>query len=350
MSQWRFAIALLGFFVAQTWQVLNWDIGPDQLNLVYQLPADGVVAAMVGVGGALIVVACERVIPSSRGRAVVTILLGLAFTVLLVNRAVAVRERQVADAVRPINHDRSVLAAGFAARRIVGGGLARVESDAIVVGDWEQVTVGWYRQFIEGAPAIQMYYPVTNLRAALADHPSRPVWLAARTDVPANRRLSMDGPFIRVRTTADVRKAVPSGAVSASHRFDDAIELVGFEWSDRAGLRSPEYDAAADVLAVTLYWRALGMQRGDLSISLRLVDGAGRTVAQQDNAAPVLSLYPTSRWAPDEIVGDYYELPFRSLPPGEYRVHLRVYEVRADAFRDLRVGTADFAEVAIVRR
>jgi hypothetical protein len=345
-------VVLAAFFGLQSWQVLNWDVGPDQLNVVYELPAHLVLAVWLGLGVLAIGAGIARMLPrSEQVRAAPVAAVGLlALTWLGVrgaNGLLTVR----ANALHPVNHDRSVLADGYEARRIVGGGLARVDPNAVVVGDWEQATVVWYLQFVEGAkPDVQVNYPVTNLGAALNDYPGRPIWLMARTAVPPDRRLSADGPFVRVGRADEVAVVIPRDARTRAARFEDALELVGVAYADRLGRRVADPDAAGDVLPVTLYWRALGPSRKDLSVSVRLVDEVGRIAAQQDNASPVLSLYPTSRWREDEVVGDYYELPFRSLAPGRYRLEVRVYLVEGGTFRDLAVGGREYADVQTVVR
>jgi hypothetical protein len=357
-------LALAGFFVLQSWQVLNWDVGPDQLNLVYQLPAHLVVAIWLGLGVAAF---ADGVAFATGGRgqaaalrepggaasgvgAAAMAVAAVAVVGWLGLRGMRELDAQRARAIAPINHDRSVLADGWAARRIVGGGLARVEPNAVVVGDWEQATVAWYLQLVEGqAPNVQVNYPVTNLPFTLKDFSDRPIWLMARTAVPDDRRLSGDGPFVHVTTKERFAVAPPADAAPAAGRFEDSLELVAIAYADRMGARVTSPDRGGDVLPITLYWRALGPTRRDLSISVRLITPDGRIAAQQDNAAPVLSLYPTSRWAEGEVVGDYYELPYRSLPPGDYRLEVRVYLVDG-GFRDLRVGASDHADVATVTR
>jgi hypothetical protein len=351
LARWpRAFLVLAAYLAAQSWQVLNWDVGKDQLNVVYQLPAHLIVATWIGLGAAALGWLAAR-LPL---RGVGPLVAGLAAAALLVwvaLRAGRELDAQRARAIQPVNHDRSQLAAGFQARRLVAGGLARVEPNAVVVGDWEQATVVWYLQLVEGAkPDVQVNYPVTNLPAALDDYPDRPIWLMARTAVPPDRRLSADGPFVRVAAGDRPSAAPPPDARPIGARFEDALELVGLRYGDRLGRSVAAPDPDGDVLPLTLYWRALGAARRDLSVSVRLIGADGRIAAQQDNAAPVLSLYPTSRWREGEVVGDYYELPYRALAPGEYRLELRVYQVDAAGFRDLRVGAADHAVAGEVTR
>lgn len=359
LLRWPRAFVVLMLFAAiQSWQVLNWDVGPDQLNVVYELPAHLVLAASIGLA---VAAAAEPVgwLAGRIGRPGWSAAAGggvagaaaLVLTLWLGQRGVGQWQAQATAAIRPVNHDRAVLADGWIARRIVAGGTARVEPNAVLVGDWEQATIVWYRQLVEGiGPDMQVYYPVENLGAAIEDFPTRPIWLMARTAVPADRRLSGDGPFVRVGPPDRWATAPPSNTVAVEARFDDQLALVAVGYADRLGARVLAVDPGGDVLPLTLYWRALGPSRKDLSVSVRLIDGSGRVAAQQDNGAPVLSLYPTSRWRDGEVVGDYYELPYRSLAPGQYRLEVRVYLVENGGFRDLRVGGTDHAELPPVRR
>jgi hypothetical protein len=63
---------------------------------------------------------------------------------------------------------------------------------------------------------------------------------------------------------------------------------------------------------VLLAWQALTPPTQDWSVSVRLTQG-GREIAQLDRTHPVFGAYPTTRWAPGEVVADAY--PF-TLPPG----------------------------------
>ena len=62
-----------------------------------------------------------------------------------------------------------------------------------------------------------------------------------------------------------------------------------------------------------------------MKVSARLVDGAGKVVAQ-DDGVPVHFTYPTTAWVPGERVEDVYDL---ALPPtateGAYGILLILY-------------------------
>jgi hypothetical protein len=77
-----------------------------------------------------------------------------------------------------------------------------------------------------------------------------------------------------------------------------------------------------------LIWQALAPPSQDWAVSVRLLQG-GQEIAQLDREHPVSGAYPTSRWAPGEVVADTY--PF-ALPPGAAPdgIKILVYRKLAD--------------------
>ena len=71
-------------------------------------------------------------------------------------------------------------------------------------------------------------------------------------------------------------------------------------------------DRATGETVALLIWQALAPPSQDWAVSVRLLQG-GQEIAQLDREHPVSGAYPTSRWAPGEVVADAY--PF-ALPPG----------------------------------
>lgn len=109
--------------------------------------------------------------------------------------------------------------------------------------------------------------------------------------------------------------------------FDDKIALLGYEVQpgkprkrltalDGAAVRET---AAGQGLQINLFWRALGTLDRDYTLSLSVLDGTGRQVAQQERSLRKED-YPTSRWQPGELVIDLADLPLPPLDPGAYRV------------------------------
>ena len=85
--------------------------------------------------------------------------------------------------------------------------------------------------------------------------------------------------------------------------------------------------ATGETLAL-LIWQALAPPSQDWAVSVRLLQG-GQEIAQLDREHPVSGAYPTSRWAPGEVVADAY--PF-ALPPGAAPdgIKILVYRKLAD--------------------
>ena len=70
-------------------------------------------------------------------------------------------------------------------------------------------------------------------------------------------------------------------------------------------------DRATGETVALLIWQATAPPSQDWAVSVRLPQG-GQEIAQLDREHPVSGAYPTSRWAPGEVVADAY--PF-ALPP-----------------------------------
>lgn len=118
----------------------------------------------------------------------------------------------------------------------------------------------------------------------------------------------------------------------------DVAQLEGYglaEASPGASGASPEASPgplsgttaqAGQPLPLTLYWRAVGPTRADLTVFVHLVDAEGQTVAQADGP-PAGGAQPSSGWVPGEIVIDarMIDLP-ADLAPGAYRLHVGFYD------------------------
>jgi hypothetical protein len=81
-------------------------------------------------------------------------------------------------------------------------------------------------------------------------------------------------------------------AHAARVTFGDAIALIG-------------YDLEA---GITLYWESLAPVNHDYVVFIHLLDPTGQAIAQAD-APPTGNAYPTSWWAPGEVIADRHPLP-----------------------------------------
>jgi hypothetical protein len=102
-------------------------------------------------------------------------------------------------------------------------------------------------------------------------------------------------------------------------RFGDAIDLVGVSPTDLSAHPGKTLD-------LTLHWRAEARPAVDYTVSVQLLDSAGKLVAQRD-AMPVNNTRPTSSWTSGDDVLDPIALPLPSgLSPGNYRLIAVLYD------------------------
>lgn len=110
----------------------------------------------------------------------------------------------------------------------------------------------------------------------------------------------------------------PSLPHSVYARMGDDMELLGYRLS-------PEGIASPGELKVTLYWRALKKMERDYTIFLHLLDDSGRLTGQVDGP-PRAGQYPTSRWAPEEVVEEERYLPLpQGMTSARYQLRVGVY-------------------------
>lgn len=98
--------------------------------------------------------------------------------------------------------------------------------------------------------------------------------------------------------------------------FNNAINLVGYDL--------PTAPNSAGPPALTLYWESLAPVDQDYVVFLHLLDANGQIVAQAD-APPTGNAYPTSWWAPGEVVADRHPLPDAAAT----RIRLGLYDLNS---------------------
>jgi len=194
--------------------------------------------------------------------------------------------------------------------------LERVAPASIIVCDWEQATVLWYLQRVEGIrPDVSIRYPIERLDQTLADAAATDTAVYVARTLPGLESrgvTSSDGPLVRVAPPP--ASALPPDATSMDQRFEGGISLVGIEYHARTF-------RAGSVVPFTLYWRADTPLSDDVAVSVRLMNEAGDVLAAHDERHPALGTSPTSRWRLGDVIGDYRELPLGArLPAGSYRI------------------------------
>lgn len=333
------SFALLGITAGLVFSfVLLWNTGhPFRFNLPSLLPGLVVLAVGVALGAHLLITVLRKAFRplSSWAPAVVPFLLALPVLWL----GVQTYRGRLEAAARPLDGFREELRSGFQARRLGVIGFPRLEPEALLVAQWEQATVFWYLQLVEGInPGVTVRYPVSQLKDLLREAGGRPVYAAVAAPELVGRPLDMEGALVRVQPPPS--RTPPPAITPVRMRFGDEIQLEGYRLWDRKGEPARLPTAWGDVLALSLSWRALRQAQGDYSVSVRIVNSAGHLVAQQDHRHPVLGLSPTSSWEPGQVISDYYELPLTGLGPGPHRLEVVLYTRTPQGFHNLPVTDA----------
>ncbi len=114
-----------------------------------------------------------------------------------------------------------------------------------------------------------------------------------------------------------------------------AVKLVPWQWPqplpgaepvnffDKATLTG--WNIAPDQSAVTLSWQATGQFDTDFTVFLQAWNADTNQYVAGFDGPPVQGDYPTSLWAPGEVVLDTHRLDTSALPPGQYRLLAGLY-------------------------
>ncbi len=225
----------------------------------------------------------------------------------------------------PLDIWRQSLKTGTQGERFAAG-MNELPPNAIVVCDWEQATVLWYYQQVEKRrPDIRIVYPIERWTDYAVGH--APLCLARSLPVGAEWHATNVGPLVCLQARPNF--TVPVGTIPTGHKLftsegEPRLELVGYKV---AGAMFP----AGTYVPLTLIWRALTGHLDDYAISLRILNERGEQLWAQDLSAPVLGMYPTSRWVQGEVVADYHELALHPhVPVGRYSWAFLVYRRTED--------------------
>jgi hypothetical protein len=128
--------------------------------------------------------------------------------------------------------------------------------------------------------------------------------------------LAAEGPLIRVPKT--VLTGPPDNAVRIGRPISVDILLLAYhtEWQSR-------HDGKR--LRLTLYWKTTAQITASLKVSARLLDDAGKMIAQRDGI-PVHNAYPTTAWRIGEVIPDVYELPLPAKQVTPRRALVIIYD------------------------
>ena len=235
---------------------------------------------------------------------------------------------QYEAAVQPLDDWRQLLR-GTQAQRFVESSLPDVEPNSIIWGDWEQYTPFKYYQLILNQRSdVTIRNPLDRWPEKVADARAagQPIYFTRKpADLIGTPHLSMVGPLIKLNETPTFEP--PTNITVLDANFENELEIIGY----RATIlpqNTPGGAQAGPILQLNLYWRAPQATQWDYALSLRLIDTDGQEIYKKDATHPVLSSYPTSLWTPDEVVGDYYELP---LPSDAEPLTVQILPYRSEA-------------------
>lgn len=110
---------------------------------------------------------------------------------------------------------------------------------------------------------------------------------------------------------------------------------LGTEFGRLARLEGYNLNQGNDVLTLTLYWRALDALPADYLVFVHLFDPATEQIVAQHDAMPRDNSYPTSRWAPGEVVDDPTTLTLAGVPTGRYRLGVGLYRLEGEHYTRL---------------
>jgi hypothetical protein len=194
-----------------------------------------------------------------------------------------------------------------------------LESDAVLMGPWDLVTVIRYRQFAEGVrpdlvvvhgdPAYSSGQKIMTRAMELR----RPFYLLAPVDASLAERT---GEWVQVTPVPYYGSVDVAGP---AREFGGKVALLG-------GRLSPDpvrLDRTnGGVVKVELYWRVLAPPKRDYKLFAHLIDPEGLTRVQVDES-PASIYYPASRWQPGQVLLDSRWL---ALPPdaplGKYNLEI----------------------------
>lgn len=185
--------------------------------------------------------------------------------------------------------------------------LADVPFQTVIRG--EPVRLGWAGETNEPVPERLVPYDSLWLVEFLEALDARPD-LEALGFVPTTPALDF-GPYIN-RPVRVTRFARPPDTPLA-WTFGTELQLADIDWWQ-----------ADDTLHVDMTWRTLAQPALDYTVMTFLMGPDGQLVTQQDSY-PLAGRSPTTSWTANSWHFDRHTLDLSQIPPGEYRLGVRIY-------------------------
>lgn len=237
----------------------------------------------------------------------------------------------------PLGLWRTTIKTGDMGDRLASG-MQNLPLDAVLLTDWEQVTILWYYQKVEDVrPDLEIVYPVEKI----ANYADTDRDICISRNIPAGAEwhpTAVDALVCLQRTPTLINSLdeLPSNITRVGTQLytpdsEPQLELAGYRMADTV-------IEAGRFVPIVLSWRALTDLDVDYSLSLRVLhDDWTETDIKHDIQNPVTGMYPTSNWVENELVHDYHELDIdMDMPAGNYIWGVVVYRQAEDGFIQLQ--------------
>lgn len=160
-----------------------------------------------------------------------------------------------------------------------------------------------------------------NLTVSLLDPDARRLSVAGSDRLPLGAITTLDRPRSFDPPAPEIEQAV---------NFSNQAQLIGLDLP-RTRLK------AGEPLPLTLYWQALRTPDRSWTVFVHLIDAEGQIVAQQDHI-PGDGQFPTTGWAPNEVLTDVYQIAIPAgTPPNKYHLRVGLYDANDPNFSRLPV-------------
>lgn len=213
--------------------------------------------------------------------------------------------------------------------------------DSVVLSDWRFGTPLWYHQTVDRLnPNVQVFALWPGewddwIAGASAD---QAIYLthqpaSVMEDIPAARFFQYNWmTAYKVVRPSDYRlRAPPVVQHRMSVNLANQVEFLGYSLE-------PDTLAAGQAYRVEYLWRARVSMKRDFQVFAHFLDEEGRLRFQQDHQ-PVGGVFPTSRWAKDDIVREsYVAMVPEDIPAGAYTILVGMWDP-ADGARLNVVGS-----------
>jgi len=144
-------------------------------------------------------------------------------------------------------------------------------------------------------------------------------------------------------------ESAPSVAQPLSVDLAGGITLRGYDLAPVGGeTQTLRRVAPGEAITLTLYWEARETPAADYQIFVHLL-GAGPEPVAQGDGPPLMGDYPTTMWAPGEVIVDPHLVALPAdLPPGQYRLLVGMYNLETLARLARLDGAGDSIEIPTV--